>query len=97
MHHQPLFLKCNCLSYVLCYKQALDFYTAQKDSRGSKEAKAILPWHSIFRTTSNSIAAPIRESSLPTIHQIHGSCIPAGKVLQAQRNHSNAERQYICL
>lgn len=56
MHHQPLFLQCSFLSCVLCYKQALGlflhstrrvyFYTAQGGSRGPKEAKAMLSWHS---------------------------------------------------
>lgn len=40
MYHQPLFLKCNCLSYVLCYKQALDLFLhntrRQQRLQGSK-------------------------------------------------------------
>lgn len=40
MHHQPLFLKCNCLCYVLCYKQALDLFLRstkrQQRLQGSK-------------------------------------------------------------
>lgn len=40
VYHQPLFLKCNCLSYVLCYKQALDLFLhntrRQQRLQGSK-------------------------------------------------------------